>query len=149
MGPKNKLVAAMLSRIEGDLQALSRDIESLRASRATDGKSTAGDKHETARAMVDLELKQLENQQAKTSKMRAEILNLSLSPSATIQAGSLVTTTQGTFFLSVALGKIKGSDGQPVFAVSPISPIAQAMLRLKVGDGFEINDISDQVKALN
>lgn len=149
MNRKSTLLANMLSQLESALTSLSKDIQSLRDSRASDGKSTAGDKHETARAMVDQELKQLENQQAKTAKMRADLLSLSLAPSARVQAGSLVETARGTFFLSVSLGKINESDGRGVFAVSPISPIAQAMLSLEVGDAFEVNGVANEVKAVS
>jgi len=60
-----------------------------------------------------------------------------------------VETARGTFFLSVSLGKINESDGRGVFAVSPISPIAQAMLSLEVGDAFEINGVANEVKAVS
>ena len=62
--------------------------------------------------------------------------------------GSLVTTKAGIFFISTSLGRIE-MDGNPIFIISPVSPIAQAMLDLTSGDGFEFNEKKDSIVDLS
>ena len=68
-------------------------------------KSSAGDKHETARAMLQLDREQAGERLVEIEKTLEVLHKINLSKSAThAHLGSLVTTNKGNFFLSISLG---------------------------------------------
>lgn len=63
--PKPALLAHLTALLEGKLSAIEADIASTLHARNSDTKSSAGDKHEVGRAMVQQELDRSEIQRAK------------------------------------------------------------------------------------
>lgn len=60
--------------------------------------------------------------------------------SVVIVNGSLIKTSKGYFFLSIAAGKAI-IDGNTVIALSPRSPLGLKLMGLKVADITEVNNI--------
>ncbi|MFM7768307.1 MAG: GreA/GreB family elongation factor [Bacteroidota bacterium] len=118
-------------------EELRKAIDAIQQGANADTKSTAGDKHETARAMAQLDVEMLSKQLAKTNKS-IEILKRipTNNTSKTIQQGSVVETSMGTFYLSVGLGNIQ-VDGKTIMAISTESPMAKAIMGKKPGDQIE------------
>lgn len=105
-------------------------------------KSTAGDKHETAKAMMQLEQEKLSNQ--------LTILNTQLNDLQKIDAnkvhsiisnGSVVTTNNGILFIGVGLGKIT-TDEKIVFTISFLSPLAKLLIGKKLNEAVKLNEIN-------
>jgi hypothetical protein len=102
-----------------------------------DSKSTAGDKHETSRAMAHLEQEKLGNQYSEAIKLLEVLRRIDPSINTnTIRTGSLVETSMGWFYLSVGLGQIV-IDGKTVFCLTPLAPFGQLLLGKKTGDQLE------------
>lgn len=116
----------------------------------SESKSTAGDKHETGRAMIQLEQERAGHQlrQAEELLLALQAINTMLPPTETIQLGSLAITDKGSFYISVGLGKIT-LDGKLYYAVSPTAPIAVALLGKRVGDGPVFNGQQMVVKSID
>jgi transcription elongation GreA/GreB family factor len=104
-----------------------------------DSKSSAGDKHETGKAMMQLEQEKL-GKQLQDINTQIELLHkiADSKNKSSAQLGSLVTTNHGRFYLAIGLGKIE-IDVTPYFIISPQSPIGLQMVGKKVGEGFEVN----------
>ncbi len=101
-------------------------------------KSSAGDKHETARAMSQLEVEKAGKYLMEAQRMKS-ILGI-LEPTVertNCCLGAVVKTTQGNFYLSIALGKVK-IENEIYFCVGMNSPVAQVMFNLKKGDFYSI-----------
>ena len=112
-------------------------------------KSSAGDKYETGRAMINLEKEKVEENLLELVKKRVAISAIDpLKVTRKVMNGSLVETRTGIFFISTSLGKLE-IDGNIVFAISPVSPIAQVMLDLTSGDSFEFNGKKDSIVSLS
>jgi transcription elongation GreA/GreB family factor len=102
-------------------------------------KSSAGDKHETGRAMMQLE-------QEKNAKQLIETLELKklldrINPnqqSQTAALGSLVITNKEKFYISISAGKLM-IDSEIYFAVSPTSPIALKLIGLTADQEMNFN----------
>lgn len=107
-------------------------ITSVSESRNTASKSSAGDKHETSRALMQTELNKIEKQLVATLELKQRLLQM---PDKTSQTGygSLVKTDKGLYYLSIGLGKISVS-GNSFFAVSPASPLGNVFLGVKKGE---------------
>lgn len=104
-----------------------------------ESKSTAGDKHDTSRSMMQIEVEQASKQLSEAEKLRDELSRINISKkSDSIIAGSLIETSAGNYFIAIAAGKIE-LENEIYFAVSISSPIAQAMKGLKKGDQFQLN----------
>jgi len=73
---------------------------------AKETKSSAGDKFETSREMMNQERGRIEGRIAHLKLQLNTLTNLADKPSPTIQNGSLVETNQGIFFFGLAFGKL-------------------------------------------
>ncbi|MBI3133340.1 MAG: 3-oxoacyl-ACP synthase [Bacteroidetes bacterium] len=104
-----------------------------------ESKSTAGDKHDTSRAMMQIEVEQATRQLAEAEKLRDELTRINATKTYdAVVAGSLVKTSHGNYFVSIAAGKLD-FEGQTYFAVSVSSPVVQALKGLKKGDRTVLN----------
>jgi transcription elongation GreA/GreB family factor len=112
-------------------------MDAVQQSANSETKSTAGDKHETARAMAQLEVEMLSKQLREINKSVDLLKRIPIrNTSDTVQPGSVVETSIGTFYLSVGLGNIQ-VDGKTIMAISIESPLAKAILGKKSGENIE------------
>jgi len=121
------------------MESLQKVLDELKESGSNETKSTAGDKHETALAMLQIEQANKRTQMQELLKQKS-VLN-KINPSlSTIQVvtGSLVQTNKGYYFISVAMGKAV-IDEQNVIALSSQSPLGKILLGLKKGDTASFN----------
>jgi hypothetical protein len=136
---KQKIYLHFLSVAKERVQLLENRLNDLSESGANETKSTAGDKHETALAMVQIEqanIRELLNEALKQLNLFTKI-NHGIHSEKIIN-GSLVKTNKGYFFLSVALGKAVVEEIQ-VIALSSNSPLGLNLTGLKVGEIVEVN----------
>ena len=138
---KQKVHEQFLLKIKQSIDIHKNTLNELAASAANETKSTAGDKFETALAMLQIE-------QAQTSK-KLEELNFQLTEInqidiekiyTTVVKGSLVKTNRGYFYVSTALGKIN-IEAENIFALSVRSPLGLLLLNKKVNDNFSFKSI--------
>ncbi len=111
-------------------------MEEAQAAANDETKSSAGDKHETGRSMMQLERHRhaIALHNALENKKKLEQIRPFIS-SFFIQTGSLAETSAGLFYLSLGLGKIIVGT-VTVYAVAPASPIGQLLSGKKAGDRF-------------
>lgn len=106
---------------------------------ASDTKSTVGDKHETSRAMAQLEMEKLGHQIMDYQKQSQAILQLKnkISSPEKIGPGSLIQLSNGWYFLGVGIGNILFEE-KSIFCVSIQSPIGKQLFGKKVGDEIQL-----------
>ena len=139
MNLKQKIYYHFLSVAKEKVQLLENRLNDLKESGANETKSTAGDKHETALAMVQIEQANIREQLNEALKQLnlLEKINHEIHSEKIIN-GSLVKTYKGYFFLSIALGKAVVDEIQ-VIALSSNSPFGLKLMGLKVGEITEVN----------
>jgi transcription elongation GreA/GreB family factor len=110
---------------------------SAKESAATETKSSAGDKHETARELIHQErelvsrqINEAENQLAELNAIQERKLNNSISK------GCVIYTTIGYFFLGISLGFIAVGDLR-IACISTSSPIGNLLLGKKLNERFQ------------
>jgi hypothetical protein len=104
-----------------------------------DTKSSAGDKFETTREMMQQDISRNKRLLSDAKQSLQQLENLSDAPLAdTVRNGALVYTSQGTFYISISAGQLKVED-QLVFAISAASPVGQLFIGKKVNDTFTFN----------
>ena len=127
---------------------LQQVLADLKESGANETKSTAGDKHETALAMLQIEQAntRAQLQEVLAQKAALEKINPVLS-AAMIVNGSLIKTNRGYLFMSIALGKAV-IDNNAVIALSPQSPLGQKLMGLQVGNVALINNMEYYIEGI-
>ncbi len=109
-------------------------------------KSSAGDKHETGRAMAQLETEKLTKQLTEAIKLTDTLAQINPEQThKTIGLGSLVITSNGNFFISASLGKTKIED-QIYYAISTFSPIGKLLSNKKEKESFSFNGKNYMIK---
>jgi hypothetical protein len=131
---KAALLALLLHHLEQNIAETEQAIASAKESRDNESKSSAGDKYETGRAMMQIELENNGRQLEKTRLAKQDLLQLDLLVAhSVVGLGSLIYTNEGTYFISIGFGKLELVE-QPYYAISLASPIGQALKNAKVGD---------------
>ncbi len=125
-----KLVDIVQEKIDVANNSLNATIEG----RDNQTKSTAGDKHETGRAMMQAEQQRNEIQMGKAILLKKELQQIDLEKTfEQVQSGALVITNQGNYFIAIGLGKVV-VEGKKIYAISVISPIGKILLNKQVGE---------------
>ncbi|WP_026899193.1 hypothetical protein [Daejeonella oryzae] len=114
-------------------------IEAARESANDDTKSSAGDKYETGREMMQQEINRNTLQLHEARKLQQILQSINPEHSAGfIRNGSLVITNHGNFYISISAGHLV-IDGTDYFAVSTSSPIGAILIKSGLGDTFDFN----------
>ena len=140
---KTQLFQVIQQSIDQRVVNAQKAIKSVEDSKSTQTKSSAGDKFETGRAMMQAAEERHRVQLSKALALQNDLKQVNrFTNSDTAVRGSLVITNKGAYFLSVGIGKIKLAD-KPYFAISLASPIGQLLFGKKVGDkiNFRGNEI--------
>jgi hypothetical protein len=137
---KQKIYNHYLQVIQDKIGGLQKVVADLKESGANETKSTAGDKHETALAMLQIEQANVRGQLKEAERQFAtlEKINPAIVP-AIIVPGSLIKTNKGYLFLSIAAGKVV-IEGHTVMALSPQSPLGQQLVNVTKGEAVTINN---------
>ena len=108
-------------------------------------KSSAGDKHETGRAMAQLEAEKANAQMEQAVQLKQQIAKLDPeSTSEKVVVGSLVICKTARFLLTVSTGKLE-QEGQTYFAISADSPIGKLLLGKQSGESVSFNGITHDI----
>ncbi|MEM9142022.1 MAG: 3-oxoacyl-ACP synthase [Bacteroidota bacterium] len=112
-------------------------------------KNSAGDKHETGRALLQLEREKLGQQLQEAEKLQRvmERIPISSTPPERVVSGSLVQTDKNHYYVGISAG-LCTKDTQAVFCISPRTPIGQQLLGKKVGDYFTMNGQMQTILAI-
>ena len=131
----NKCVAYVQSRMDAAEDAY----KAAEQASNDDTKSSAGDKYETGRAMMQQEKDRNTIQINEANKLMVILNTISTKgTSDTIETGSLVTTNGGKFYIAISAGTLV-VDNESYFAVSAAAPICMQMIGKKAGSEFVVN----------
>lgn len=121
------------------LQTVEEIISSNQKALQSETKSSAGDKHETGRAMLQLEMEKVSQQLSGIHQMRETLIKIDVSKTANIvHLGSIVETNVANYFLSISAGNLSYNK-KNYFAVSVSSPIGKLLLGKKKLDEIQFN----------
>ncbi len=123
-------------------------MEEITASANADSKSSAGDKHETTRAMMQLEQEKLGKQVMEAVDQITEFDKIDFTKtSTTVTQSSLVETDKGYFFIAGSIGKITVRD-TTVFVISAKSPLALALAGAQPNTSVTFNGVLYHIKSI-
>ncbi len=135
---KIKLIEKISKEIEYKIQDAEDAFQLAKESRDNDTKSSAGDKYETGREMMQ---KEMDKYYALIQQYKNQILQLKQNNTL------LIKTSQSTFLVCIGLGKIELNNDY-YFAISWESPVGQQIKGKKVGDFYVINGKSFVIQSI-
>src|SRR5258707_975118 len=143
---KKELYKQCLNYVQKRMEAAQQAIEEAQKASNDDTKSSAGDKYETGRAMMQQETDRNAVQLNETNKLKVALNQLNyLVISDTAETGSLVITNNGNFFIAISAGVLM-VNGETYFAISPASPVGLRLKGQKTGYEFDLNNKHYQIK---
>lgn len=136
---KQHLIQACRDYLKDKINSLNAIINEVTESSNSESKSSAGDKHETSKAMMQLEIEKLGTQLKEAELQLAEFEKINFNKiHQSIEQGSLVETNKGYFLIVSSIGKISVDD-KTVFVISSKSPLAVAFSGKKLKDKISFN----------
>lgn len=136
MNKKEQLYNKCYEALQLRLSIINKNIADLENALQSETKSSAGDKHETGRAMVQLEREKAGKQLEELQKSMELLQKIECSSRhKNIALGSIVYTSEHNYFISVGEGGLKLQDNV-FYAISPQSPIAKLLLGKTEGDAI-------------
>jgi len=131
---KQQLYLQCVEYCNNRLKVIKNTIVEIQESLTSETKSSAGDKHETGRAMLQLEREKAGNQLAETEKLQELLTKIDVNKtSKTVCLGSLVFTTQANYFIAISAGELV-IESKKYYAISPNTPIGKLLIGKQVGD---------------
>jgi transcription elongation GreA/GreB family factor len=142
---KQELYAYCVNYVGQRVQSYQKAMQEAQEGANSEGKSSAGDKYETGRAMMQIERDKNAKQLEETLKLKKALGAFTPNQKhVTVALGSLVQTNKGYFYISISAGKIE-LNKEIYFAIAPTSPLGIAMSNLKAGDNCEFNKTHYQI----
>jgi hypothetical protein len=137
---KAELYQLCLSLVKKRIETAETALAQAQEASNDDTKSSAGDKFETTREMMQQDIFRNKSlmADAKQNLQLLESLN-NLPILDTIRNGALVYTNNGIFYISISVGQLV-LNGQTVFAISAASPVGQLFMGKKVKADFTFNN---------
>ncbi len=149
MSFKNSILTACKQVIHYKITQLNDAVNELSESANAEIKSSAGDKHETGRAMVHLEQEKLGKQLHEWENQNNLISRIDVSKqNDSVGLGSLIETNRGFFFVSSNLGKLI-IDEREIICISLQSPLGEQFSKFKEGEKFEFNKVEYRILKLS
>ncbi|MDG2369142.1 MAG: hypothetical protein P8M12_00725 [Flavobacteriales bacterium] len=127
LGHLNKIVAQKINDSN-------KNIKNAIESRNEATKSSAGDKHETSRALIQIEIDKHVTQLNKGKVQKNELNKIQLNNKHNeINFGSLVIASNGIYFIGIGIGQVNFQNTN-YFCISLASPIGKLLFKKKEGD---------------
>ncbi len=140
-----KIKEALFSQCEAFVNKRSQTVEAVLSSNQkalqSETKSSAGDKHETGRAMIQIEREKLGNQvlvlEQEIQKLRSLKNHYN---TGIVSLGSVVRTDNGNYYIALAAESCD-IEIHTFYCISPISPIGKLLLGKKIKEHINFNNI--------
>ena len=139
---KEQIIKSCKTHLDHKLNELKSAMLEVTEAGNSETKSTAGDKHETARAMMQLEQEKLGKQLQEAEEQNNDFEKIDFTRvNQTVGLGSLLETTKGFFLIAASIGKLMVGD-KTIFVISNKSPLAIALNGKKQKDTVVFNGVS-------
>ena len=149
MSLKEKLHHTCVAYIEKREQTIQNIISSNKKALLSETKSSAGDKHETGRAMLQLEMEKASQQIAVVQQMKETLAKVDIQSSHDlVRLGSIVITEKANYFIAISMGKTT-IDNTDYFVISSASPIGKLFLGKKENDTIIFNGNEFTIKTIH
>ena len=143
---KKRVVDFITLLIKDKTQLLKVELDSINKEKNNIKKSSAGDKFETSRALMQTEYDKIDNQLLILKNQLRAIKSISLSDKKNkVGVGSFIKTNKSFYFISIGLGK-QIIDNNDIYVISLSSPIGKLLNNKKKGDKIVFNNKEELIE---
>jgi len=137
---KENLYSFCVAFIDNRLLTVKTTMDEIQDSLLSETKSSAGDKHETGRAMLQLEREKVGQQLAEIQKVNQLLSKINRSKtSKIINLGSVVFTSNINYYIAISAGELIIDEGK-FYAISVSTPIARLLLGKTINNEIQFRD---------
>lgn len=131
--------------LDKKMEVIEQQKKNLQKDLSSETKSSAGDKHETARAMIQLEREKLGNQIREIEFNYQKLKTIKdFKTSNSISLGSIVFTDKGNYYVAIAADSCK-VNSKIFYCISSQSPIGKLLIGKKINEPIMFNDIESTI----
>ena len=136
---KQQLYNHCHQHIKSSIAAAQNVINNAREASQNETKSSAGDKYETGREMMQQEIDMAMQRISELQKLKASLDRIDPAlVSKKIQPGSVALTSQGSYYIAISMGKTI-INGNVYYIISPASPLGSKLIGTEAGDTIAFN----------
>ena len=147
-GSKEEIHQKIIALLESQIQQAKLDLSLAKESRDSDTKSSAGDKYETGREMMQREMDKLSASVDIYQQQLIKINNINPGKSTNfITQGSLIVTNFETYYMAIGMGQMQIAS-ETLYVISPESPLGALLMGKRVGDTVELRGRQINIKQL-
>lgn len=137
---KKSLLFQCTELMDDKVNILEKMVGDVQESANNETKSSAGDKYETGRAMMQQEKDKYMEQLSQAAYIRAHLNRINPDQSfEKVAFGAVVKTQLANYFIAISAGRMEVQD-EKFYVISPQAPLAQLLLQKKAGDTFVFNE---------
>ena len=131
--------------LQKKMKTLEQQKKSLQKDLTSETKSSVGDKHETGRAMIQLEREKLGNQ-IREIELNYQRLNTieNVKTSNSISLGSIIFTDKANYYVAIAADSCE-VNSKVFYCISSQSPIGKLLIGKKVNESIIFNNIESTI----
>lgn len=143
---KKRVIDFITILIKDKTQLLKFELDSINKEKNNLKKSSAGDKFEISRALMQTEYDKIHNQLLILKNQLRAIKSISLSDKKKkVGVGSFIKTNKSFYFISIGLGK-QIIDNNAINIISLSSPIGKLLNNKKKGDKIVFNNKEELIE---
>ncbi|NCO64174.1 MAG: 3-oxoacyl-ACP synthase [Flavobacteriales bacterium] len=145
---KKQLYNQCFDFIENRFITIKNSINDIQEALNSETKNSSGDKHETGRAMLQIDLEKAGNQLNEILKIKDILKKVDITKrSDTVRLGSVVYTSKFNYFIAISAGSLLFED-QNFYAIATDTPIGQLLATKHAGDQIVFRDENIRIEAV-
>lgn len=143
---KQELLEHCNKQVQNRYSKIKKVIADIEESMFEESKSSSGDKHETGRAMLQIDRENAGRQLQEIEKVVQLMKKIDIKATSDYaRLGSLVFTNKFTYFISISIGNVS-IDNVDYLCVALNSPVGLLLSGKKKGGNFNLNGITYSIK---
>lgn len=145
---KKQLYNQCFDFIENRFITIKNSINDIQEALNSETKNASGDKHETGRAMLQIDLEKTGNQLNEILKIKDILKKVDINKrSDTVRLGSVVYTSKFNYFIAISAGSLLFENNN-FYAIASDTPIGQLLASKCVGDQIVFRDENIRIEAV-
>lgn len=143
---KSQLLNHCNTQVENRYSKISHTIAGIEESLFEESKSSAGDKHETGRAMLQIDRENAGRQLMEIEKVALLLKKIDVNTTSDYaRLGSLVYTDKFIYFVSISIGTVS-LENKEYLCIALNSPVGLLISGKKKGGEFTLNGVQYKIK---
>jgi transcription elongation GreA/GreB family factor len=142
---KSEVYRTVIKQFDSIILQLRKAIDELQLAVNEETKSSVGDKYETGRSMIMLEIEKLSHQLRDRIDAKNFISAVKVRRSTNVELGSFVRTDSGNFYLLQSIGNVV-INGETVVTISMQSPLGKLFIGKSAGSDVALNGKTMHIK---